>query len=99
MSTYAAWNKADSARAVYGEMQARRTREYIQPSMLTAAAAALGEIDQAIAFAQQALDDKDPLFVLLARSWRDYDWLRADSRFLDIVSQLGLPGWSKTASR
>ena len=40
-------------------MGARSAREYIQPSML-APAAAVGEMDRAIAFAQQALDDKDP---------------------------------------
>jgi hypothetical protein len=63
-------------------------------AMLTAAAAAVGEIDQAMVFAQQALDEGDPLFVLLARTWPDYENVRTDSRFLDIVSQLGLPGWS-----
>ena len=61
--------------------------------MLTAAAAAVGKIDQAMVFAQQALDERDPLFVLLARTWPDYEPLRADSRFQEIVSQLGLPGW------
>jgi hypothetical protein len=39
--------------------------------MLTAAAAAVGEMDRAITFAQQALDDRDPLFVMLARTWPD----------------------------
>ena len=61
--------------------------------MLTSAAAAVGEMDRAIALAQQALDDKDPLFVMLARTWPDYERLRADPRFLKIVSRLGLPGW------
>jgi hypothetical protein len=62
--------------------------------MLAPAAAAVGEMDRAIAFAQQALDDKDPLFVMLARTWPDYERLRADSRFREIVSQLRLPGWN-----
>ena len=93
---YAAWEKPDKARAVYRELEMRSATEYIQPAMLTAAAAAVGEIDRAIAFAQQAFDDKDPLFVMLARTWPDYDNLRTDSRFLEIVSQLALPGWSPT---
>ena len=92
-SIYASWDKPDNARAVYRELEARSARDYIQPAMLTSAAAAVGEMDRAIAFAQQALDDKDPLFVLLARTWPDYERLRADSRFQEIVSQLGLPGW------
>ena len=96
-SVYAAWDKPEDARAVYRELEARSAREYIQPSMLAPAAAAVGEMDRAIAFAQQALNDKDPLFVLLVRTWPDYDQLRADSRFLEIVSHLALPGWSITS--
>jgi hypothetical protein len=37
------------------------------------------------------------LFVMLARTWPDYGRLRADSRFLEIVSHLALPGWSITS--
>jgi tetratricopeptide (TPR) repeat protein len=95
-SIYAAWGKQDNARAVYRELEARSTGEYMQPSMLALAAGAVGEIDRAIALAQQAVDDKDPLFVMLARTWPDFDRLRADSRFLEIVGSLGLPGWSIT---
>jgi hypothetical protein len=93
-SIYAAWDKPENARAVYRELEARSEREYIQPSMLAPAAAAVGEMDRAIGFAQQALDEKDPLFVMLARTWPDYAGLRKDSRFSKIVSQLGLPGWN-----
>ena len=92
---YAAWNKPDKARAVYRELEMRSTSEYVQPAMLTSAAAAVGEIDRAIGFAQQALDDRDPLFVMLARTWPDYiKKLRTDARFVAIVSQLNLPGWN-----
>lgn len=90
-SIYDGWGKPDKARAVFREMEARSAREHIQPGMLMAAAAAAGEIDQAIAFAQQALDVKDPLFVILARTWHDYEKLRTDARFLEIVSRLSLP--------
>jgi DTW domain-containing protein YfiP len=93
-TTYAAWDKPEKARAVYRELVARSEREYIQKSMLAPAAAAVGKMDQAIAFAQQALVDKDPLFVMLARTWPDYAGLRRESRFLEIVSHLHLPGWS-----
>jgi TolB-like protein len=91
---YSAWKKPDKARAVYRELEMRSATEYVQPAMLTSAAAAVGEIDHAIAFAQQALDDRDPLFVLLARTWPDYDNLHNDSRFREIVSQLHLPASS-----
>ena len=69
--SYAAWGKPEKAGAVFRELEARSQREYIQPAMLTAAAAAVGEIDQAMVFAQQALDERDPSFVLPARTWPD----------------------------
>jgi tetratricopeptide (TPR) repeat protein len=90
-SIYASWGKTENARAVYRELEARSAREYIQPSMLALAAGAVGEMDRAIEYARQAIDDKDQLFVMLARTWPDYDRLRADSRFLDIVGRLGFP--------
>jgi tetratricopeptide (TPR) repeat protein len=96
VSTYAAWDKPDSLRAVYRELEARSASDYIQPSMLAPAAAAVGEMDRAIVFAQQALDDKDPMFVMLARTWPGYSRLRTDPRFLEIVSHLALPGWNLT---
>jgi len=92
LAIYASWNKPDKARAVFRELEARSAGEYIQPAMLVSASAAVGEIDQAIAFAQQAVDHKDPLFVMLARTWSDYNRLRTDSRFREVVSKLGLPG-------
>lgn len=91
-ATYEASGETDKARAVFTEFEARRASEYIQPSMLTAAAAAIGEIDRGIEFAQQALNDRDPLFVMLARTWPDYEKLRSDPRFREIVGQLHLPG-------
>jgi tetratricopeptide (TPR) repeat protein len=93
-SIYAAWNKRDNARAIYREMEARASADFIPPSALSMAAAAVGEVDRAIELAQQALDTRDPLFVMMARSWPEYERLRTDSRFLEIVGQLALPGWS-----
>jgi TolB-like protein/cytochrome c-type biogenesis protein CcmH/NrfG len=90
---YADGGKLEAARAVYRELEARSTREYVQPCMLAQSAAALGEMDQAIAIAQRALDEKDPLFVVLARNWPGYERLRHDSRFLQIAGRLGLPDW------
>jgi len=49
-------------------VEERNAREYVQPSMLAPAAAAIGDMDRAIAMAQRALTDKDPLFVMLART-------------------------------
>jgi len=93
-STYAAWEKPDKALAVFRELEARSMREYIQPAMLTPAASAVGLIDQAIEFTKQGIEIRDPLFVMLVRTWPDYDRLRSEPRFQKIVSQLALPGWN-----
>ncbi len=96
VSVYAAWGKPDKALAVFREAEARSASEYIQPAMLAPAAAAVGNMEQALAFAQQALDDRDPMLVMLVRTWPSYSQLRKEPRFLKIVSQLGLPGWDPT---
>ena len=94
-SIYGAWGRSDDARAVYRELEVRRAREYIQPSMLAIAASAIDEMDQAIEFAQAAVDERDPLFVMVARVWPQNKKLRTDSRFRQIVGQLGLPDWDE----
>ena len=79
---------------MYAELEARSLGEYIQPGMMAIAADAAGNREQAIVFAQQAVDIRDPLFIMTARRWPQYRNLRTDIRFLDVVRQLGLPNWS-----
>jgi serine/threonine-protein kinase len=93
VSIYAALGRPDDARALYREAEDRAQREYIQPSLLAGAAAAIGDRDQAIVIARRALDERDPLFVIIVRTWPTYDLLRDDPRFHDIVAELRLPGW------
>jgi tetratricopeptide (TPR) repeat protein len=97
VTIYAACGKHDSARAVYSELQSRRAREDIQPALLATAADAVGEVNEALEIAQQALVEKDPMFVMLPRGWPDYSRLHTEPRFREIVSHLGLPDWTVTA--
>jgi TolB-like protein len=97
-SIYDGWNKPEKASAVYAELEARSLREYIQPAMLIAAAGAAGQMEKAIAYARQAFETRDPLFVMIARCWPQYDKLRTDARFLDVVRKLNLPNWSADAT-
>jgi TolB-like protein/Tfp pilus assembly protein PilF len=90
---YDGWNKPDAAREVYRELVERSASEYVQPAMLTIAASAVDDIDRSIQIAQQAVDERDPLFVMIARSWPQYRKLRSDPRFVSIVSKLELPNW------
>lgn len=92
-SIYNGWNKPERARAVYAELEARSVSEYIQPGMLAIAADAAGKREQALLFAQQAVDIRDPIFVMTARCWPQFRNLRTDVRFLEVVRQLALPNW------
>jgi serine/threonine-protein kinase len=83
--------KADDARAVMQEAAARGAREYLQPSMMAAAAVAVEGMDAGIAWVRRALEERDPLFVSMARSWPYYDPLRPDPRFQAILAMLQSP--------
>lgn len=88
---YAAWRKPEQARAVYRELAERSTTTYVQPSMLCSAAADVIGLDEGIAFARRAIHDRDPFFVMQARTWPGYAKLPADPRFGDVVRQLKYP--------
>lgn len=98
-SAYGAWGKPDAARAIYREIEVRSKHEYIQPAMFAVAASAVNEIDRAIELAQQAIDTRDPLFVMIARTWPQYNKLRTEERFLSVIDQLGLPNWERASHR
>jgi serine/threonine-protein kinase len=90
-SIYASWGKRDDARSIRREMVDRSALEHVQPCMLAVAAAAVGDLDEAVSFAERAVLERDPFFVLMARTWPIYDPLRIDPRFREIVGRLGLP--------
>ena len=75
----------------YEELQERAGRETVQSTMLASTAAALGRLDEAIGHLERADEERDPLLVMLARSWPWFDPLRSDARFTEIVGRLRLP--------
>ena len=93
---YGAWGKTEEARRLFAEAEERAKHEYMQPCMLTFAATAAGEWEKGIAYADRAERERDPLFVLLARLWPEYEPLRKDPRFIAIVDRLQLPGYRST---
>jgi hypothetical protein len=48
-------------------------------------------MNEAITYADRAERERDPMFVLLARLWPEYNVHRTDPRFLAIVDRLRLP--------
>ena len=95
-SIYGGWKKPAEANAIYAELKARREREYVQPAMVAVGAAAAENFDEAIAYAREALEVRDPLFVMIARTWWQYRSLSSLPEFLEIVGQLNLPNWNRS---
>jgi serine/threonine-protein kinase len=90
---YGSSGKQDEAKRILAEAEERAKREYVQPCMLAIAAIAAGDREKSLAYIERAESERDPLFVLLARLWPEYDPMRSDPRFNAIVDRLRLPGY------
>jgi tetratricopeptide (TPR) repeat protein len=89
---YADWGRPADARALWGEIQARVSRgEYFCCTTRAIAAAAVGEQDLALELSQQACDEREPLLILMARTFPDSQCLRDDPRFAQVLRRLSLP--------
>ena len=58
--TFAHWNRPALADALYKEMLARASTQYVSPALLAVAASAAGEEDNAICHSREALELHDP---------------------------------------
>lgn len=96
-SLYADWGKMDRARELYAELSERSEREYLQPAMVSFAAARVVGVDEGLALLRRAVEDRDPVVVSLVRNWPTMAVLRADPRFNEIVGPLNLPNWPPRA--
>jgi serine/threonine-protein kinase len=90
---YGSWGKREEARRILAEAEERSQRQHMQPCMLAIAAIAAGDRERSLAYVERAESERDPLFVLLARLWPEYEPLRNDPRFKAAVDRLRLPGY------
>lgn len=67
-----------------------RNDQYASPAVMAAAYSALGDHDKAIALLEQAYIRHDPLLRYIGTGY-EYDVLRNDPRFLDLLRRTGLP--------
>ena len=82
------WGKPSEAHALYQELLDRAAVGYIPLFQLALTAAAAGEPEQALDFAERAWQDREPGIYLFARHWIDYRWFRQQSRFQAILREL-----------
>lgn len=89
--TVARKGRRDRAAALHAELVQRAEADYVPLTQLALTADAAGDRHQALEYARQALDDREPPFVLLARHWPDFAELRQDPRFLAILREMEVP--------
>jgi tetratricopeptide (TPR) repeat protein len=85
LPAYARAGRAGQARSLYQSLLTRQEREYVQPFVLAVSATALGEHEAAIGFCEAAIGGRDMLFALFHRWWPDFERVRADRRYDDIL--------------
>jgi hypothetical protein len=83
--TYMQAGRRDEARTIYQSLLARQAREYVQPFVLAVCATALGDDEAAIGLCKAAAEERDMLFALVNRWWPDFERVRADPRFDQIL--------------
>ncbi|RQS57403.1 hypothetical protein DID96_36750 [Burkholderia sp. Bp8963] len=87
------WGKAADADAVYSEMQARARREYMLPTSLAIAACALAREDEAIRYARESYEIRDPNYLLFSRYFPLASRLYRYPKFCEIIAQMGRSDW------
>jgi TolB-like protein/Tfp pilus assembly protein PilF len=88
------WGKTDEAEALYFEMQARARREYVAPTSLAVAALAAAKDDEVIRYAREACEIHDPsCATFFSRYFPLSPRLYRDSRFREIIAQMGRSDW------
>ena len=91
VQAYAESGRMTEARTAHARLLDLASRSYVSPSILSLAASAVGDMDQAIDLAQQACDERDPFLLVVARVFPHYRRVREDTRFGDVLRRLKLP--------
>jgi serine/threonine-protein kinase len=87
---YALSGRRREALLVLNELTKRSKRSYISPTVIAFIYIALGEKDEAFRLLEKAFEDRDFILVLL-NEHPQFDGLRLDARFADLVRRVGLP--------
>jgi TolB-like protein/tetratricopeptide (TPR) repeat protein len=81
--------KRAEAQKIIGELTARSANEYIDPCLLAFVYIALGDKDQAFAWMEKAFKERSG-WILWLQVEPQFDPLRSDPRFKDLVHRIGL---------
>jgi TolB-like protein/Tfp pilus assembly protein PilF len=87
---YVDWNKKEKAQELYTEIISESKKKYIQPAVIAMLSAALGYNDEALRFAHQACDERDPFIIFTAKCWISGKALRAVPGFNEVLKRVKL---------
>jgi TolB-like protein/DNA-binding winged helix-turn-helix (wHTH) protein/Tfp pilus assembly protein PilF len=87
---YALQGRRQEALEIANELQRRSAQRYTDPVYLPKIYAVLGENDAAMVWLEKAYQERSVGMLLLNHD-PDYDHLRSDPRFQDLVRRVGLP--------
>lgn len=88
---YAAAGRRDEAEELLRELLALRERQYVSPLCLAEVATAMGNVDDAFNWLEEAMTERTPFLVSLGVS-PAYDGLRHDGRLPGLLKRIGLEG-------
>jgi Flp pilus assembly protein TadD len=87
---YAASGRRDEAQQVLDELKELAKRRYVSPFSVAGIYARLGDKDAAFEWLEKAYGD-GAYGILFLKSAPEWDGLRSDPRFDDLVRRVGLP--------
>jgi TolB-like protein/Tfp pilus assembly protein PilF/tRNA A-37 threonylcarbamoyl transferase component Bud32 len=88
--TYAVAGKQEAARKILSELVALSNRSYVSPYDIARIYAGLGDKDEALAWLEKAYQERNNYLIYLKVD-PDFDPLRSDPRFDDLLHRLGFP--------
>ena len=89
--TYAISGQRAEALRIINELERMAEQRYVSPANIAAIYAGLGDTDRALARLERAYQARSRSMVWL-KVWPQYDSLRHDRRFTDLLRRIGLPG-------
>jgi Flp pilus assembly protein TadD len=81
-------NRAEAER-LQEELVARSRESFVSPVVLAVVPTALGEIDEAVRYIEEAYEQRDPLIMALA-AWPPMENARKDPRVRHLLDQMGI---------
>jgi len=89
--TYAVSGEPDKALKIVQQLTVLSTHRYVGPFEIAFIYVGLGEKDRAFDWLQKAVADRSILDAVIGRRRKEWDSLRSDPRYGELIRRIGLP--------